>query len=480
METRSATKQLELEQQLSALMGMMQQQQERQEELAATSQHRQEELTAKLAQQQEEQMERFLKEQRHQWEQVEFWQRAADERIGSIQEDLETTKETVGVRLKSAEETIGTLQQSQGEMAKELQKSLREEMRREVHTWISEASAGGARPSRMRATAAEFVPKFLPSATSPTDPTAEEEEAGGGELAERSGPDSSRTVSVHRPPPFDGRSTWDAYRAQFEMLAQINRWTETEKATYLAVSLRGSALTVLSNLPMDRRRSYEALVAALESRYGSAHQAELNRMKLRSRIWRREETLPELAEDIERLVRLAYPEAGLGMQEVLAKDQFVDSLVDEDMRLRIRQNRPASLRQALEAALELESYQLASKQRSKAVRETRLESNTRGNRFRPKRTLDGRGRTPGGTGVLERLQRCMDRALKECAAELSGTDPEAVIPHRGRGRRDASQWKARPTTCWSCGEQGHLRRECKKAPTKEATGDAAAPPGNGQ
>ena len=84
-------------------------------------------------------------------------------------------------------------------------------------------------------------------------------------------------------------------------------------------------------------------------------------------------SLAELAEDVEHLVRLAYPEAAEAMVEVLAKDQFVDALPDEDMRLRIRQNKPATLRDALGTALELESYQLASKQKARFVREAQLE-----------------------------------------------------------------------------------------------------------
>ena len=76
---------------------------------------------------------------------------------------------------------------------------------------------------------------------------------------------------------------------------------------------------------------------------------------------RREESLPELAEDIKRLARLAYPDAA---EEILAKDQFADALL-EDMQLRIRQNRPATLR----AALELESYQLASRDPGLYVKE---------------------------------------------------------------------------------------------------------------
>ena len=82
---------------------------------------------------------------------------------------------------------------------------------------------------------------------------------------------------------------------------------------------------------------------------------------------KRDESLPELAEDIERLTRLAYPEAAETMIAVLAKDQFIDVLPDEDMCLRIRQSRPPTLRQALETALELESYSMASK-RAKPVR----------------------------------------------------------------------------------------------------------------
>ena len=55
-------------------------------------------------------------------------------------------------------------------------------------------------------------------------------------------------------------------------------------------------------------------------------------MKLKAQTHPREESLPELAEDIERLVRLTYPDAAETMVEVLVKDQFVDAL-PEDMHL---------------------------------------------------------------------------------------------------------------------------------------------------
>ena len=128
-------------------------------------------------------------------------------------------------------------------------------------------------------------------------------------------------------------------------------------------------------LPEEQCSDYGALCAALENRFGNTHQVELNRARLRSRMKRREESLPELAEDVERLTRLAYPDAAEQMITVLAKDQFIDSLPEEDMRLRIRQSRSATLRQTLEAALELESYVVTSK-RIKPVREVLLEGSS--------------------------------------------------------------------------------------------------------
>ena len=88
------------------------------------------------------------------------------------------------------------------------------------------------------------------------------------------------------------------------------------------------------------------------------HQAEVHRMKLKNRVRRREESLTELAEDVERLIRLAYPGADAPMMGV---DHFIDALQEEDMRLKVRQSQPKTLREAVKSALELESFQLASR-----------------------------------------------------------------------------------------------------------------------
>ena len=36
---------------------------------------------------------------------------------------------------------------------------------------------------------------------------------------------------------FNDRSQWDVYKLQFEVLADVNHWSDAEKSTYRAVSL---------------------------------------------------------------------------------------------------------------------------------------------------------------------------------------------------------------------------------------------------
>lgn len=170
-------------------------------------------------------------------------------------------------------------------------------------------------------------------------------------------------------------------------------------------------------------------------------------MRLKARTRRREETLPELAEDVERLVRLAYPDAAEPMVEVLAKDQFVDSLPEEDMRLRIWQHRPATLRAALETALELESYQLASNQRARFVREVQLEKE---HTVQQQVLQSGaKGTVATGDDILQQLVDVLHRCCKDSKLSAASTS-----------RRERSQSGRSNLVCWECRKTGHKKADC--------------------
>ena len=52
-------------------------------------------------------------------------------------------------------------------------------------------------------------------------------------------------------------------------------------------------------------------------------------------------------------MHLAYPTAPIDVEETLAKEQFIDALVDADLRLRIKQARPQTLNDAIRLDVEL-------------------------------------------------------------------------------------------------------------------------------
>ena len=388
--------------------------------------------------QQGEQLEQLTSQQSERVESVVTKLKETDKHIDDIAGNLNSVKTEVHGRFGEMESSVTNLKVLQEELG-ERQKALKVELRDDLFQELS-VSISTLRPS---------APPFIPKPGEGSHGEGGDRSTPGGTTEERSatvsaghGEDSagidtttpgsgegvtgiaataaSVTTSEERGltatrstmqklAPFDGKLTWDAYHTQFETLVQINRWSDVDKAAYLAISLRGPAATVLTNLPPGQRQNYASLTSALQARFGTAHQTELNRMKLKGRTRRREETLPELAEDVERLVRLSYPDATEPMVEVLAKDQFVDSLPDEDMRLRIRQHRPATLRAALETALELESYQLASKQRTRFVKEIQLEEHPM------QQVLQSSARGTVATGDV--LQHLVD-ALGWCCKEF--------------------------------------------------------------
>lgn len=134
----------------------------------------------------------------------------------------------------------------------------------------------------------------------------------------------------------------------------------------------------------------------------------------------REKTLLELAKNVERIARLAYLDAAEPVIETLAKDQFIDVLHDEDMQLKLRENQPGSLCQALDTALRLESYQLASRQ-TKPVREALLEK---------RNSADGKKEysNPLSVELLQQLVDALQACKSDCPAPVRSCKESRIQP----------------------------------------------------
>ncbi|GFW63297.1 gag-Pol polyprotein [Trichonephila clavipes] len=134
---------------------------------------------------------------------------------------------------------------------------------------------------------------------------------------------------------YDGKSSWQVYKTQFSIVADANQWDSQTKACQLAASLRADAADILQTLPETQRLDFDALVNALELRFGEKCVKDYSRLQLKSRQQKVSETLQELATDVERLSHLAFSDCPTEVREVLALQHFIDGVRDPEIQKKL-------------------------------------------------------------------------------------------------------------------------------------------------
>ena len=167
---------------------------------------------------------------------------------------------------------------------------------------------------------------------------------------------------------YEDKSSFKDYLGQFELAAFANRWDKQTSAVKLACSLRGSAAAILSDLTPEMKRDYDRLVKALTERFEPENQCEIYKAQIKQRIRKRNEPLTELAQDIKRLTRMAYPSAFLDLRDTLSKDCFIEALNDADMELFICQKEPGTLDDAVRITLKYEAFSQGRKKRTASAK----------------------------------------------------------------------------------------------------------------
>lgn len=226
-------------------------------------------------------------------------------------------------------------------------------------------------------------------------------------------------------PKFSGKTPWEVFIAQFELLAVAAGWSEEHKALQLALCLCEDAAACLLLLTEEQRGDYNALVGALQRRFGQYNQPVLLRSEFHNRRRLPGEPLRILAHEIECLCRRAYDSMPPSVQAELARDQFLQALSPKELRMQTQLARPATLSAALELALEREMLAGSSGGADDAHVVRAVSA--------PVEQME----TPAGLCSLVQ------------AASLQSPSPRAG-PHR------------RPQSCWGCGQVGHLIRQCPK------------------
>ncbi|GFY03861.1 gag-Pol polyprotein [Trichonephila clavipes] len=223
---------------------------------------------------------------------------------------------------------------------------------------------------------------------------------------------------------YDGKSSWQVYKTQFSIVADANQWDSQTKACQLAASLRADAADILQTLPETQRLDFDALVNALELRFGEKCVKDYSRLQLKSRQQKVSETLQELATDVERLSHLAFSDCPTEVREVLALQHFIDGVRDPEIQKVLRMADLKDLKGALVFAMKFEAAQQATRKDRHPIRAVN-ESDT------------------SNSGV-ERLERQMRSFLNRV---------ESLMSQKADGKKTLK--------CWTCGREGHLQRSCR-------------------
>ena len=232
---------------------------------------------------------------------------------------------------------------------------------------------------------------------------------------------------------YDGKTSWKDYLVQFELAARANKWDKATSAVRLACSLRGSAQSLLSDITPDVRYDYDLLVTALTNRFEPENQCEIYKAQIKQRIRKRDEPLTELAQDIKRLTRMAYPSAVQDLRDTLAKDCFIEALNDVEMEMFICQKEPDTMEDAIRVALKYEAFSQG--------RRKRLMSNKTGIRMQHESSSTN-------TFLNDDI-----REIKEDLKDLK----TANKPQPGGGWTPQDGRK-----CYICGDNTHLQRSCPR------------------
>ena len=169
---------------------------------------------------------------------------------------------------------------------------------------------------------------------------------------------------IPRPEVFDGTRPINEYLTHFEEVARVNEWSLELKRKYLGVSLRGAAQTVLYDFNAECK-TYEELVKFLRNRFQPDEQEALYKVQLRNRRRLPGESLNDLAQAIRQLTRNAYPKAPVEWRETVAKDQFIETLPERELRHQVYSMFPKTLNDALARAVQLEAFYLEEVKKNK-------------------------------------------------------------------------------------------------------------------
>lgn len=280
---------------------------------------------------------------------------------------------------------------------------------------------------------------------------------------------SSRVRPVQ--PIFDGNNcSWDSFLLQLRLLARTYRWNADDFHTQLVLSLKGKALSYITSLQHRTQENTDALLAALEKRFGRNKLAETQRATLSSLRKNPKDTWQEYCARVDELMSEAYPGMqGTDIYSGLAIENFLRGVPDRKLAYEVQLRKPRDLTEAVDMIMWHEACKQSSFRNTdvrfvEEMDETEFDSESE---MAEMRRVNQR-RKSGYDKKSSDMRRIDDHPTMEEKLKKLFREFEAIVgnpsPNSSQSdRTNRRPWSKEPT-CYRCGKTGHIAPNCPENP----------------
>ena len=261
-----------------------------------------------------------------------------------------------------------------------------------------------------------------------------------------------------RVPEFkDNRNSWHSYIIQFNTIMKMNDCNNSEvMVCKLVEALRGTALDYFESLPQELRLEFVTLCNLFEGRFGRQEVPATMRSKLKCIAQRVEELLAEFAERTLKVASEGYSGMTGQWVQVLAVDAFLMGCSDKRSALSAMDKEPQTVDEAVKLMRRFNSHEKALGTEKKVrtlTSEDAASASLQVNRVEA---------STGSTNAIDVSQ--LNESIKMLTQLLAKQNTSPRPP--GQNARFNAQ-RTKNFVCFSCGEGGHIARNCPKSVPEE-------------
>ena len=237
---------------------------------------------------------------------------------------------------------------------------------------------------------------------------------------------------------------------RFELVSAAKEWQADKQAAILPTLLRGKLVDLYVDFDDDTKKDLKKLKKTLMEKAGLAQDPLTAGKLFMTRSQRQAEKVTDFVSDLKKLFKRAFPDDDLTSCVLLQR--FMTGLAPRISQQVLLQGKPTSLEKAIESAEAIEyAFNFEQKSIEPAAQTDKI--NTVGKQEDPKLVAQ-----------LQQTLEQMTKRLESLETKLqSNRDSNSPRNFRRRGPSDRSQGRSqdrRRISCWSCGELGHLQRDC--------------------